>query len=75
MSFYYCVNVSAVVFIIQRLLDTLNHGDSEIKKRLSEMSRRITVYRVNEKALTRRYQTMEEMDGQQRKVSHMFVLQ
>ena len=49
-------------------MDTLNHDDSEIKRRLSEMTRRITVYRVNEKALTRRYQIMEEMDGQHRKV-------
>lgn len=52
----------------QRLIDTLNHDDSDIKRRLSDMTRRITVYRVNEKALTRRYQTMEEMDAQQRKV-------
>ncbi|XP_053396760.1 centrosomal protein of 290 kDa-like [Mercenaria mercenaria] len=50
-----------------RLIDTLNQDDSEIKRRLSDLTRRITVYRVNEKALTRRYQTMEEMDGQQRK--------
>lgn len=58
----------------QKLLDTLNLDDSEIKKRLSELTRRITVYRVNEKALTRRYQIMEEMDGQQRKVSRaLFV--
>ena len=32
------------------------------------MTRRITVYRVNEKALTRRYQAMEEVDAQHRKV-------
>ena len=52
----------------QRLLDTLGHDDAEVRRRLSEMTRRITVYRVNEKALTRRYQTMEETDGQLRKV-------
>ena len=52
----------------QRLMDTLNHDDAEVRRRLSDMTRRITVYRVNEKALTRRYQTMEETDGQLRKV-------
>ncbi|WAR07060.1 CE290-like protein [Mya arenaria] len=51
----------------QRLLDSLNKDESEIKRRLSDMSRRITVYRVNEKALTRRYQAMEEVDGKHRK--------
>ncbi|XP_052811330.1 centrosomal protein of 290 kDa-like [Mya arenaria] len=50
-----------------RLLDSLNKDESEIKRRLSDMSRRITVYRVNEKALTRRYQAMEEVDGKHRK--------
>ncbi|KAL4233575.1 hypothetical protein ACF0H5_008256 [Mactra antiquata] len=55
------------VLEFDRLIDTLNHDDKEIKRRLSDMTRRITVYRVNEKALTRRYQTMEEMDGQQRR--------
>jgi hypothetical protein len=32
------------------------------------MTRRITVLRVNEKALTRRYNTSEEVEGQLRKV-------
>ena len=52
----------------QRLMDTLSRDDAEVRRRLSDLTRRITVYRVNEKALTRRYQTMEETDGQLRKV-------
>ncbi|KAH3726744.1 centrosomal protein of 290 kDa-like [Dreissena polymorpha] len=52
---------------LDRLLDTLNQDDNEIKRRLSDMARRITVYRVNEKALTRRFQTLEEVDGHHRK--------
>ncbi|KAJ8314697.1 hypothetical protein KUTeg_006847 [Tegillarca granosa] len=50
-----------------RLLESLSKDDTEVRRRLSEMTRRITVLRVNEKALTRRYQTMEEMDGSMRK--------
>ena len=49
-------------------MDTLSRDDAEVRRRLSDLTRRITVYRVNEKALTRRYQTMEETDGQLRKV-------
>ncbi|GFR72659.1 centrosomal protein of 290 kDa [Elysia marginata] len=50
-----------------RLCETLSHDDVEVRRRLSEMTRRITVLRVNEKALTRRYQTMEEVEVQLRK--------
>lgn len=50
-----------------RLLDTLSKDDVEVRRRLSEMSRRITVLRVNEKALTRRFNIMEESELQLRK--------
>ncbi|XP_071137463.1 centrosomal protein of 290 kDa-like isoform X1 [Mytilus edulis] len=50
-----------------RLIDTLSKDDTEVRRRLSDMTRRITVLRVNEKALTRRYNTSEEVEGQLRK--------
>ena len=49
-------------------METLSKDDTEVRRRLSEMTRRITVLRVNEKALSRRHNTMEEMEGQLRKV-------
>ncbi|XP_041354240.1 centrosomal protein of 290 kDa-like [Gigantopelta aegis] len=50
-----------------RLIDTLSQDDVEVRRRLSEMTRRITVLRVNEKALTRRHQIMQEVEGNLRK--------
>ncbi|KAL3881749.1 hypothetical protein ACJMK2_028144 [Sinanodonta woodiana] len=50
-----------------RLVDTLAKDEPEVRRRLSEMTRRITVLRVNEKALTRRHNIMEEVEGQLRK--------
>ncbi|CAG5135824.1 unnamed protein product, partial [Candidula unifasciata] len=55
-----------------RLIDTLAHDDVEVRHRLSEMTRRITVLRVNEKALTRRHAIMEEVETQlRRECSHL----
>lgn len=54
--------------LAQRLVETLAQDDVEVRRRLSEMTRRITVLRVNEKALTRRHATMEEMETQSRRV-------
>ncbi|KAK7503000.1 hypothetical protein BaRGS_00005626, partial [Batillaria attramentaria] len=50
-----------------RLCDTLQQDDVEVRRRLSEMTRRMTVLRVNEKALIRRHTTLEEMEETQRK--------
>ncbi|XP_005096015.2 centrosomal protein of 290 kDa [Aplysia californica] len=50
-----------------RLVETLAQDDVEVRRRLSEMTRRITVLRVNEKALTRRHTTMEEIESHLRK--------
>ena len=52
----------------QRLVDTLKQDDVEVRRRLSEMTRRMTVLRVNEKALVRRHSTLEEIDDTLRKV-------
>ncbi|XP_055954901.1 centrosomal protein of 290 kDa [Patella vulgata] len=46
-----------------RLTDTLGHDDVEVRRRLAEMTRKITVLRVNEKALTRRHAIMEEIEN------------
>ena len=54
--------------LFQRLIETLSKDDTEVRRRLSDMTRRITVLRVNEKALIRRHNTMEEIEGQLRKV-------
>ncbi|CAI9718032.1 Hypothetical predicted protein [Octopus vulgaris] len=50
-----------------RLQDSLAHDESEITRRLSEQSRRMTVLAVNEKALTRSYHTMSEIEKSARK--------
>uniref|UniRef100_K1PYW1 Centrosomal protein of 290kDa coiled-coil region domain-containing protein n=1 Tax=Magallana gigas TaxID=29159 RepID=K1PYW1_MAGGI len=55
-----------------RLIDTLSKDDTEVRRRLSDMTRKITVLRVNEKALIRRHNTMEETEGQLRKEIHRF---
>ncbi|XP_066447592.1 centrosomal protein of 290 kDa isoform X2 [Eleutherodactylus coqui] len=49
------------------LLETLKMGPDEIKKLLAENSRKMTVLRVNEKSLTRRYTTLLEMEQHLRK--------
>ncbi|XP_071113169.1 centrosomal protein of 290 kDa-like [Haliotis cracherodii] len=53
-----------------RLVDTLGKDDVEVRRRLADMTRKITTLRVNEKALTRRYQIMEEIDTRLRKELH-----
>ena len=39
-----------------------------MRRRLAETSRKVTVLRVNEKALTRRFTSMQEIEGTLRKV-------
>ena len=58
--------------ILQRLLDTLSQDEPEVRRRLADMTRKITVLRVNEKALTRRFIAMQEMEGAVRKVRKAF---
>ncbi|XP_044136426.1 centrosomal protein of 290 kDa [Bufo gargarizans] len=49
------------------LLEALKMEPDEIKKLLAENSRKMTVLRVNEKSLTRRYTTLMEMEQHLRK--------
>ncbi|XP_036920531.1 centrosomal protein of 290 kDa isoform X2 [Sturnira hondurensis] len=49
------------------LLSTLQMDSDEMKKTLSENSRKITILQVNEKSLIRQYTTLVEMERQLRK--------
>ena len=49
------------------MTDTLSQDDVEVRRRLADMTRKITVLRVNEKALTRRYSAMQDIEGKLRK--------
>ena len=58
-----------LISYFQHLLDTLKQDDVEVRRRLQDLTRKITVLRVNECALTRRYTGLTEMNGIQAKVS------
>ncbi|XP_071791224.1 centrosomal protein of 290 kDa-like [Asterias amurensis] len=50
-----------------RLLDTLQQSGDEPQRRMAEATRKITVLRVNERALTRRFTASQEVEGTLRK--------
>lgn len=52
---------------MQNLLNVLQLDTDEMKKTLSESSRKITVLQVNEKTLIRQYTMLVEMEQQLRK--------
>ena len=64
---YQCINIdkrnNMCIVFLQRLLDTLEKDEDKQKKRLGEMTRKITVLRVNEKSLSRRYTAMQEVEA------------
>lgn len=49
------------------MVDTLSQDEIEVRRRLADMARKTTVLRVNEKALTRRYAMMQEIETSLRK--------
>ena len=49
------------------MLDTLSSEPEKMEKRLGELTRKVTVLRVNEKSLTRRYTAMQEVEQSLRK--------
>ena len=49
-------------------MDNLSQEEPEVRRRLADMTRKITVLRVNEKALTRRYNAMQDIENGLRKV-------
>lgn len=51
----------------QHWLEALEKGPNEIRRELAETARKMTVLRVNEKCLTRRYTTLLELEQHLRK--------
>ena len=52
---------------LDRLLENLATDPDTLKTRVGELTRKITVLRVNEKALARRYTAMQDVEGSLRK--------
>lgn len=55
------------MFWHQELLSTLQKDPDELKRQLSEATRKLTVLKVNEKKMTRRYETLLEQEQHLRK--------
>jgi len=53
---------------MQRLFDTLEQDDTEVRRRLVDMSRAVTVLRVNEKILTCKYTISQQVETGLRQV-------
>ena len=53
---------------LQQLQEALSSGPDAQKQKLAEVSRKITILRVNEKALSRRYTLMHESEAALKKV-------
>lgn len=54
--------------LFQRLVDTLSQDEPEVRRRLAEMTRTITVLRVNEKILSRKYTIAQQVETALRQV-------
>ena len=55
-------------YYLQQLQEALSSGPDAQKQKLAEVSRKITILRVNEKALSRRYTLMHESEAALKKV-------
>jgi len=64
---------SGVLLNVQRLLDTLAQDEAEVRRRLVEMTRTITVLRVNEKILARKYTISQQGETGLRQVIHHVI--
>lgn len=51
----------------QLWLEALQHDPAEIRRQVAEASRKMTLLRVNERSLTRRYTTLMEQEQHLRK--------
>lgn len=60
-------SIKNIFLYVQNLLNALQMDSDEMKKTLSENSRKLTVLQVNEKSLIRQYTTLVEMERQLRK--------
>lgn len=56
-----------IYFTQQELLDTLGKGPEETRRQFSEALRKLTMLKVNEKKLTRRYTTLLQQEQHLRK--------
>ena len=63
-----CIVYICVYVYVQRLLDTLAQDEAEVRRRLVEMTRTITVLRVNEKILARKYTIAQQVETGLRQV-------
>ncbi len=52
----------------QQLQEMLSSDPDALKQRMGEMSRKVTILRVNEKGLSRRYTLLSESEAMLRKV-------
>jgi len=59
---------------VQRLLDTLACDEVEVRRRLVELTRAITVLRVNEKILARKYTISRQTETGLRQVMMHIVV-
>jgi len=59
---------------VQRLLDTLACDEVEVRRRLVELTRAITVLRVNEKVLARKYTIARQTETGLRQVMMHIVV-
>ena len=59
---------------VQRLLDTLACDEVEVRRRLVELTRAITVLRVNEKILARKYTIARQTETGLRQVMMHIVV-
>jgi len=50
------------------LLNTLEQDDAEVRRRIAEVTRKITVLRVNEKTLGRKILSYQDIETRLRKV-------
>ena len=60
-------NDAARLIEFERLLDTLDRNDSEAMRRIADVTRKISVLRVNEKILSRKYSLVSKSEKDLRK--------
>jgi len=61
-------NRKRISVCMQRLFETLEQDETEVRRRLVDMSRTITVLRVNEKILARKYMISQQAETALRQV-------
>jgi hypothetical protein len=57
------------------LLNTLEQDDAEVRRRIAEVTRKVTVLRVNEKTLGRKILSYQDIESRLRKVPKLLYSQ